>query len=186
MQRLINQRVKLSVKFTAKLFLVISIIHSRRHAYKKTGSDLRLIANHPVFSAFFQLMMIFNDPNFFVILSNETLLPLLWIQHCIFLSELLNSGTDAQMVILNAIDVSRKICEPDSPLFIRLDDELFLVAIQLAPTVFGKKLERFANDRFSVRIDNDEIKVDLALFKQTAVDNSVQNIKYRKNCHDAA
>jgi hypothetical protein len=23
--------------------------HSRRHAYKKTGSDLRLIASHPVF-----------------------------------------------------------------------------------------------------------------------------------------
>ena len=125
-------------------------------------------------------MMIFNDPNFFVILSNETLLLLLWIQCCIFLSELLNSGTDAQMVIFNAIDVSWKICEPDSPLFIRLDDELFLVAIQLAPAVSGKKLESFANDRFSVRIDNDEIKVDLALFKQAAVDNSVQNIKYRK------
>jgi hypothetical protein len=34
-------------QFTAKLFLVISI--TRRHAYKKTGSDLQLIANHPVF-----------------------------------------------------------------------------------------------------------------------------------------
>ena len=131
-------------------------------------------------------MMIFNDPNFFVILSNETLLLLIWIQCCIFLSELLNSGTDAQMVIFNAIDVSWKICEPDPPLFIRLDDELFLVAIQLAPAVFGKKLERFANDRFSIRIEKKKKKKDLALFKKTAVDTYVQNIKYRKNCHDAA
>jgi len=32
MQRLINQRAKLSVKFTAKLFLVISIIAGVMHA----------------------------------------------------------------------------------------------------------------------------------------------------------
>jgi len=47
MQRLINQRDKLSVKFTAKLFLVISIIASIMHA--KKPDDLRLTANHPVF-----------------------------------------------------------------------------------------------------------------------------------------
>ena len=49
MQCLINQRAKLSVKFTAKLFLVIFIMEGDRPAYKKTGSDLQLIANHPVF-----------------------------------------------------------------------------------------------------------------------------------------
>ena len=49
MQCLINQRAKLSVKFTAKLFLVIFIMEGDRPAYKKTGSDLQSIANHPVF-----------------------------------------------------------------------------------------------------------------------------------------
>ena len=49
MQCLINQRAKLSVKFTTKLFLVIFIMEGDRPAYKKTGSDLQLIANHPVF-----------------------------------------------------------------------------------------------------------------------------------------
>ena len=42
MQRLVNQR--------AKLFLVIFIMEGNHPAYaKKTGSDLQLIANHPVF-----------------------------------------------------------------------------------------------------------------------------------------
>ncbi|MFJ6967231.1 MAG: hypothetical protein ACIRZ5_02430 [Ligilactobacillus ruminis] len=35
MQRLINQRAKLSVKFTAKLFWVISIMEGDCHAYTK-------------------------------------------------------------------------------------------------------------------------------------------------------
>ena len=45
MQRLIDQRAKLSGKFTAKLFLVISIITGACLAYEKNGSDLQLIAN---------------------------------------------------------------------------------------------------------------------------------------------
>ena len=45
----LNQCVKLSVKFTAKLFLVIFIMEGDRPAYKKTGTNLQLIANHPVF-----------------------------------------------------------------------------------------------------------------------------------------
>ena len=49
MQRLINQRAELSVKFIAKLFLVVSIMEGDRHAQEKTGLYLQLIANHPVF-----------------------------------------------------------------------------------------------------------------------------------------
>ncbi|MFJ6968000.1 hypothetical protein [Ligilactobacillus ruminis] len=45
----LNQHTKLSVKFTAKLFWVISIIEGNCHACEKNGSDLQLIANHPVF-----------------------------------------------------------------------------------------------------------------------------------------
>ena len=45
MQRLIDQRAKLSGKFTAKLFLVISIITGACLAYEKNGSDLQSIAN---------------------------------------------------------------------------------------------------------------------------------------------
>ena len=37
MQRLINQHTMLSVKFPAKLFLLISIVASNRHAYEKNG-----------------------------------------------------------------------------------------------------------------------------------------------------
>ena len=61
MQCLINQRAKLPFKFTAKLFLVIFIMEGDRHAYKKTGSDLQLIANHPVFkfeASFFQSLFV--------------------------------------------------------------------------------------------------------------------------------
>ena len=49
MQCLINQRAKISFKFAVKLFWVISIMEGDRPAYKKNGSDLQLIANHPVF-----------------------------------------------------------------------------------------------------------------------------------------
>ena len=49
MQRLINQHAKLSAKFTAKLFWVISIIAFNCRAYAKKPDDLQLIANHPVF-----------------------------------------------------------------------------------------------------------------------------------------
>ena len=61
MQCLINQRAKLPFKFTAKLFLVIFIMEGDRPAYKKTGSDLQLIANHPVFqfeASFFQILFV--------------------------------------------------------------------------------------------------------------------------------
>ena len=61
MQCLINQRAKLPFKFTAKLFLVIFIMEGDRPAYKKTGSDLQLIANHPVFkfeASFFQSLFV--------------------------------------------------------------------------------------------------------------------------------
>lgn len=37
----LNQCVKLSVKFTARLFSVISVIASDCHAYEKNGSDLQ-------------------------------------------------------------------------------------------------------------------------------------------------
>jgi hypothetical protein len=37
MQHSLNQRAKLSVKFAAKLFLVVSIMEGNRHACKKTG-----------------------------------------------------------------------------------------------------------------------------------------------------
>ncbi|MSB43063.1 hypothetical protein GKD00_00455 [Lactobacillus ruminis] len=37
----LNQCVKLSVKFTARLFFVISVMASDCHAYEKNGSDLR-------------------------------------------------------------------------------------------------------------------------------------------------
>jgi hypothetical protein len=37
----LNQCVKLSVKFTAGLFSVISVIASDCHAYEKNGSDLQ-------------------------------------------------------------------------------------------------------------------------------------------------
>jgi len=49
MQCSLNQRATLSVKFTSKLFLIISIMEGDRHIYEKTGLDLQLIANHPVF-----------------------------------------------------------------------------------------------------------------------------------------
>ena len=49
MQRLINQRAKLLGKFTAKLFLVISIMEGDCHAYAKNRIELQLIANHPGF-----------------------------------------------------------------------------------------------------------------------------------------
>ena len=69
MQRLINHHTMLSVKFTAKLFLLISIMASDRHAYEKTGSGLQLIANHPVFqfeteffSVSFNWGMVFQKP----------------------------------------------------------------------------------------------------------------------------
>ena len=59
MHRLINQRADLSVKFAAKLFWVISIMEGDCHVYAKNGSDLQLIANHPVFqfeTEFFQTL----------------------------------------------------------------------------------------------------------------------------------
>jgi hypothetical protein len=49
MQRLLNRHAKLSVKFTAKLFWVISIMEGDCPAYAKKPDDLHLIANHPVF-----------------------------------------------------------------------------------------------------------------------------------------
>ena len=49
MQCSLNQHTKLSVKFNAKLFWVISIIEGNCHVCAKNGSDLQLIANHPVF-----------------------------------------------------------------------------------------------------------------------------------------
>ena len=54
MKCLINQR--------AKLFWAVSIKEGDCHAYEKTGSDLQLMANHPVFqfeASFFQ------SPSFF-------------------------------------------------------------------------------------------------------------------------
>ncbi|KLA45348.1 hypothetical protein LRP_1602 [Ligilactobacillus ruminis] len=50
MQCLINQRAKLSVKFTAKLFWVISITEGNRPVCEKNGLYLQSIANNnPVF-----------------------------------------------------------------------------------------------------------------------------------------
>jgi len=43
MQRSLNQRAKLSFKFDASLFSAI-VMHTQ-----KTGLDLQLLANHPVF-----------------------------------------------------------------------------------------------------------------------------------------
>ncbi|AEN78092.1 hypothetical protein [Ligilactobacillus ruminis] len=40
MQRLLNQRATLSVKFTAKLFLVISIMEGNYHAYAKKPDQI--------------------------------------------------------------------------------------------------------------------------------------------------
>jgi len=49
MQHSLNQRAKLSVKFAAKIFWVISIMEGNCRAYAKKPDDLQLIANHPVF-----------------------------------------------------------------------------------------------------------------------------------------
>jgi len=45
MQHLINQHTELSVKFIAKLFLVISVTKGDCHAYAKKPDDLQSIAN---------------------------------------------------------------------------------------------------------------------------------------------
>ena len=55
MQRLINHHTKLSVKFTAKLFLLISIMASNRHAYEKN----RMICNQLQIIRFFNLRQSF-------------------------------------------------------------------------------------------------------------------------------
>ena len=43
MQRLINQHTELSVKFIAKLFLVISVTKGDCHAYAKKPDDLQSV-----------------------------------------------------------------------------------------------------------------------------------------------
>ena len=58
MQRLINHHTKLSVKFTTKLFLLISIMPSNRHAYEKN----RLICNWLQINRFFNLRQSFLKP----------------------------------------------------------------------------------------------------------------------------
>ena len=50
MQCLINQRAKLTVKFTAKLFLVVSIMKGDRHAYAKNRIRFAIgCKSNPVF-----------------------------------------------------------------------------------------------------------------------------------------
>ena len=58
MQRLINQHTMLSVKFPAKLFLLISIMASNRHAYEKN----RLVCNQLQINRFFNLRNVFKSP----------------------------------------------------------------------------------------------------------------------------
>jgi len=59
MQRLINQNTELSVKFIAKLFLVISVTKGDCHAYAKKPDDLQSIAN---LIRFFNLRHHFSRP----------------------------------------------------------------------------------------------------------------------------
>ncbi|MBD8999928.1 MAG: hypothetical protein EGQ92_07060 [Lactobacillus ruminis] len=59
MQCLINQHAELSVKFIAKLFLVISVTKGDCHAYAKKPDDLQSIAN---LIRFFNLRHNFSRP----------------------------------------------------------------------------------------------------------------------------